>query len=415
MAVADFRNTHIVTAGYLRRFADRKLIQPVKKGATVTDRPPPAKHPSKVGIRTDFFTDPELAAKAEKVFNQYETRGLEALRRVQDNWPLERGSGALDRLAIAGLVALHMVRNPTFKDYMAALGAACVERVIQEGELSPAAEARYVEEVTSEAFAVDQLLSMIPKGVSLIASAHWTLAEFPDRLLATSDQPVTVVPILPEGTRAPVDAAPRGGFMFAEEIRFPIDPEHGLLFTWVEGRDTGNVVMGTDDLAADLNRAVISQADREWFHHPQRRPTGLPTSGVRIDTCRPIARDLFADYGATQAATSLRRRVTAERIDRMVENEITDEFQVAEVGVLRNVRRRFAARHYHLDTRTEPVECESHPACPVCAGEWIGVRHDGERLVADCTNDHRFAVKTAATAIGKPARYAIGDQLTAPL
>jgi Protein of unknown function (DUF4238) len=414
--VTDYRKPHIVTAGYLRRFSDGRLIQPVKSDAAPTDKRIPPRHPGTVGIRTDFYADSALAAEAEKSLNGYETRGIEALGRLKERWPLERGSGALDRLAISELVAVHTVRNPAFRHHLDRLRTANVARTIREGTLRQEAEVAFIVESGSERFAVEHLLSLVPKTASLIASAHWTLIEFPDRLLATSDQPVTIVPILPEGTRAPVDPAPRGSILFSQEFRFPVDPSHALLFTWAEGRDTPVVVTGTDDLAADLNRAVISQADAEWFHHPARRPTSLPMSGVRTDACSPIAGHLIPDYGPIVAAESLRRRAASEHLDTMIENEITVEAHIARIGVLPVGQRRFPTRHYHLDARTEPLLCEENPSCPVCGADWIGVRYEGPegRGVADCVNDHRFAVKGHSESLGEPSRFQIGDQLTAP-
>jgi hypothetical protein len=413
--LVEFGKPHIVTAGYLRRFADGKLIQPVRKGTSPSDRPMSPRQPSTVGIRTDFYVDPEIAAKAEKTLNGYETRGLDALRRVKSGWPLERGSGYLDRLSVAGLVAVHMVRNPSFRHHLDRLRIAYVERTIADGTLgSPEAEERFILESTSEEFAVEHFLSLVPKTASVVASAHWTLIEFPDRLLATSDQPVTIVPILPGGTRAPIEAAPRGGILFAEEFRFPIDPKHALLFTWADGRDTPVIPMGSDDLAAELNRAVISQADREWFHHPQRRPTTLPLSGLRTGDCVPVARRLMTWYGPKEAAESLRRRAAAERLDLMIEKEITTEAHIAQVGVVPVGDHRFPTRTYHLDARTETIECEDSVVCPVCGGEWIGVRFDDdERCIADCTNDHRFACKGYSEGLDEPSKFRIGKQMTA--
>jgi hypothetical protein len=295
------------------------------------------------------------------------------------------------------------------------LRVASVEQTIAEGTLSgPEAEERFIVESSSEKFAVEHFLSLIPKTASLIASAHWTLIEFPDRLLATSDQPVAIVPILPDGTRAPVDAAPRGGILFAEEFRFPIDPKHALLFTWAEGRDTPVVPTGSDDLAADLNRAVVSQADREWFHHPQRRPTTLPLSGLRTGDCSPVARRLMPEYGPAAAVESLRRRAAAERLDLMIEKEITSEAHIAQVGVVAVGDHRFPTRHYHLDARTETVECEGSALCPVCGAEWIGVRFDeDERCIADCANDHRFACPGYCETLGETSRFRIGEQMRA--
>jgi hypothetical protein len=99
---------------------------------------------------------------------------------------------------------------------------------------------------------------------------------------------VSIVPVLPEGMQALVSAISAGGYLLAEEYRFPIDPRHLLLFTWANEPDAPEFLQGGHDLAANLNRAVIAGADREWFHNPERRPTTLPLSALPTSDCFPV-------------------------------------------------------------------------------------------------------------------------------
>lgn len=62
---------------------------------------------------------------------------------------------------------------------------------------------RFLRAVTSEDFRVQVLLDQIVKAASVLGSTHWTLLEFPTALLATSDQPVTIAPLLAPGESAP--------------------------------------------------------------------------------------------------------------------------------------------------------------------------------------------------------------------
>jgi hypothetical protein len=91
--------------------------------------------------------------------------------------------------------------------------------------------------------------------------------------LATSDHPVTVVPILRPSETERVQPITNRFVLECEEIRFAIGPKHALLLTWGDGANDGQRVGCDDQIAAQLNRAVIRQADTEWFHHPARRPT----------------------------------------------------------------------------------------------------------------------------------------------
>lgn len=66
---------------------------------------------------------------------------------------------------------------------------------------------------------------------------------------------------------------------------------------------------------------------------------------------------------------------------------------------------------YHFDARTDPLECENSPQCPVCDGIWIGIRAMEADPVADCVNGHTFQVSTIDTGGGKSPRFTIGDQI----
>jgi hypothetical protein len=324
---------HIVSAGLLRRFTDpHGGLQRVDIGAafgTASER----RRPQTVGYRERFFSDPEVARCAEQRLNLYETVGLQALDRITDTWPLEDEVRYPDRLDIACLVAVHIVRNPAFRLFIAGLQNGTVEDSLRGYGLPAEQEKLFLEHVTSEAFRVDHMLGQIPKMASLIASTHWTLIEFPAPLLALSDQPVTVLPLLPAGFKATVQPHPGSGFAFTEEFRMPVDPRHALLFTWANELDAPEPVAGSDDVAADLNRAGIAQADGEWFHHPDRRPTQLPLTAVRSTECQPLGRLLLPDYGAIPAAESQRRADALECLEQMIEGEVTDHFHVARVAV----------------------------------------------------------------------------------
>jgi hypothetical protein len=320
---------HIVTAGYLRRFTDSNgLIQRVPRTPSSVGIVKP-RRPETVGYRSRFFVDRQIADAAEHMLGQYEHRGLEALKRLPATWPLEDDKRFEDRLDIACLVAIHTVRTPAFRHHVSELQG----HNIPEYQLSPEAVEPFLREVTSEAFSVSHMLGMIPKLASLIASAHWSVIQFLEPLLATSDQPVSIVPVLPEGMQAPVSAISAGGYLLAEEYRFPIDPHHLLLFTWANEPDSPDFFQGDHDLAANLNRSVIGGADQEWFHNPVRRPTTLPLSAVPTTNCFPVGRLFLPNYGTEAVLDSQRRTDASSCLDEMIENEITDHFHVARIAL----------------------------------------------------------------------------------
>lgn len=332
VSVGEHVKIHIVTAGYLRRFTNAQghlqTVRPIDPIRQIDPR-----GPETVGYRSRYFVDPQIAAAAEQRLSRYESAGLRSLRKIDTTWPLESDELFEDRLHVACLVAIHMLRNEAFKQHTARLQSRNLAQKLPGYGFEEAREEVFLREVTSEGFRVDHMLGMIPKMASVIASAHWSLIEFPAPLLATGDQPVTVVPLLADGVAATVQPNPDHGFLLTEEMRFPIDPRRALLFTWANEPDAPEPLRGNDDIAADLNRAVIAQADREWFYNPDRRPTRLPTSGLQTESCGPVGRELLARYDAAAAMESRRRQDAVECLDQMIENEVTDRFHVARISV----------------------------------------------------------------------------------
>jgi hypothetical protein len=191
----------------------------------------------------------------------------------------------------------------------------------------------FVRMVTSDAWRAQLFGDQLPQAASLIASMHWALLEFRDEVLATSDQPVTVVPLLGEQDWAPLATLPPGGLASCEEIRMALDPRHALLMTWLNEPDDGPMFHGTDRVAAELNRAVIGQADEQWFHHPARRPTTLTPGTTPEQGCGAIGRLLFRDYDHESALCSQRRLDTLENLESMIEGQISGDLRVAGVSV----------------------------------------------------------------------------------
>jgi Protein of unknown function (DUF4238) len=305
--VGSYANNHIATRSYLQGWSDGNSGQLARVPVADPLGSSELKKPRKVGRRRRFFGDDPLVCKeAEERFNVFEDKGVFALKQLGESWPPDQEA----RIDIGCFVGVHMVRNPSFLEMTAALSEAQFSRKKDSYEQTMSAE--QIDEMLayfrSSRFQVEYLLDLVPKQASLLASTHWTLLEFPEPLLATSDQPVSVVPFLDDGTTVDVAAAPQTGFLDSEEIRFPISPHRALLLTWIEGFDKEAVVLAEDRVATELNRAVIAQADREWFHHPGRRATRLNPMDFGDRLCRPVAQLLDPQYGTPYARNSPRRR-----------------------------------------------------------------------------------------------------------
>lgn len=320
-------SNHIATKSYIKGWADPEARNRVAR--VMLDDPlgqSELKHPRRVGARENFFgADPDLRKQTEERFNKFESKGIEALRQLEDSWPPTGDS----RSAIAGLVGIHMVRNPAFIARATLLSEAEIERKMTAYRQTMTQEqiATMVTSFRSIQFKIDYMLSLVPKQASLLAGMHWTVIEFPVPLLATSDQPVSVVPILDNGESAEIEAFPRAGFLGTHEIRFPIDPRRALLMTWIEGFDTERAVPASDDIAAELNRTTIAQADREWFHHPARRTTRLKQDDLGDGFCRPVGQQLDPAYTADAARNSGRRRAAEKILKELVEGQVSNEIR----------------------------------------------------------------------------------------
>jgi hypothetical protein len=321
-----YRKNHIATRAYLQGWTDPAglLVRvSLKAGREEKQLPPGA-----VGVRSRFFRDPAVAASAEKTMNVYETRAISVLRRIDDLWPLSDS----DRWALAGLLAVHIYRSPLGRGRINEISMTELERRKHEyrASMSPKQLEAFYGMVRHERFEVQYMLETIPKTAALIASAHWSLVKFPLPLLATSDQPITVVPLLDDGT-APLQTLPTTGLLGTEEFRFALGPESALICTWMDRPDGEPPIAGDEAMAAQLNRAVIGQADGEWFYRPGRRPTTITADNLRPVGCRPIGRLFLPGYGIAHVRRSRRRIETMRNAETMIETDTRGRVVIAKV------------------------------------------------------------------------------------
>ncbi len=93
--------------------------------------------------------------------------------------------------------------------------------------------------------------------------------------------------------------------------------------TWSDEPSASTPLSGDARLAAYANRTVINQADKEWCHHPTRRPTTLVPPEITDRICPQLGRILLSDYGTEIALNSRRRHETGEVVTDLVERKRT--------------------------------------------------------------------------------------------
>jgi hypothetical protein len=327
-----YRDNHIISQSYLARWAsDHGRL------ATVT---PPAwagtlRKPRSVGYRRNFWgRDPAARRHAEEQINKIESSAKPAIDRLKEEWPFD--SGSRDRHTVAYLVAVHLWRTPAGHEHFLRLQRDALRRRLPEHrkDWTPRQTEEFLREVTSDKFRVESFLERLLPTVSVLASMHWTYLVFGDPLLATSDQPISVFPLNALARPIPLTAIPPGAFLDTYEVRIALGPSEALLFTWLDERDDVPPVLGDDAIAAQLNRAVIAQADRQWFYDPRRRPTRLTPGLMNVNECAPIATRIYPSYSQAVAVHAQRRQLTRQNLDAHYESaDETDT--IAIVGVER--------------------------------------------------------------------------------
>jgi len=315
--LAEYRKNHLTAQAYLAPWtgADGLLCRVKTPNASSELR-----RPATVGYREDFWgRDPAIRRHAEKWTSEVEASAASLLADLHQRWPLTPGSD--EWFSISRFLGLHLLRNPAGPEYLAEVQRGVLSCRLRDYTSNWTDEQtnEFLELATSDRFRVNLLLDQAHKAASMVGSMHWSLIEFREPLLATSDQPFAVVPLLDEGQSAPVLPLLRGPMFNAEEMRIAIGPHRALLLTWLNQPCDGSIIQAGDEMAAELNRPVIGQADQEWFHHPDRRPTTLAGPLLDETACTPIGRKVHDGYGYHAALVSPRRMRAIQTMDRLVD------------------------------------------------------------------------------------------------
>ena len=298
------RKHHTVTAGYLRRFAKASKVSVHRDGGVVT------KGVRGVGYVLDLWGSPEVAGAMEARLSTLESLALDVLADLPARWPLRE----MDRGALGALIAMHIARMPSYGAFVREMGERATRDVLAETDHDLDAEQTAAAEawLRGDGVHADTLWRHVMRFASFLCSMQWTLIELENDWLITGDQPVVLLPPVPQPI-TPASALLPAGLSYTLEGRFTIDPRRALLMTWSEDSEE-RWVSGSHAQACSINCAIKAQALQEWFSLPGTTPPFLSPPLLQ-ERVYPISLELLLDYTIPQAGSS-GRRAHAERIVR---------------------------------------------------------------------------------------------------
>lgn len=296
---------------YLRQWADDDGCVEMILVEHGTSKRVPVKH---AGVRGGGFykrerPSGERSDDIETVSLQgIEDKAAPILRDLETRWPLAGD----EKLAVAMLVALQLVRGPKFFDWHDEFATEHMARYREEGRFIPDPEIEASEEeiyratlehVRGSTHRLVEMLRLTAKIASCFGSMTWSLVRFESPALATCDHPVVVWPASDAGRPVQPTVATNIGIGNIFEVRFPISPWAAILMTWQDRRDPREPIPGRTHHADNLNAFTIVEAEKQWFYRP-----GARQPRKRAGTWMPLAPELLPGYSIREAAYCNRRR-----------------------------------------------------------------------------------------------------------
>jgi hypothetical protein len=320
--MSGFAKNHMASRFYLAGFAGQDgKVEVISVGGQPSVR---LAKPENVGYRRKFWgQDEALRERAESMLGNIEDEAALKLLDLPSSWPPP--ARVEDRAVMMQFLAIHLLRTPGWKRLRVRLGERLVE---EQGDDYPGEISRdeMFAVTRSDEFVVEGMFSEIPKLASLFGCMHWSLVHFTSPCLATGDQPVVAVPFVPGGSEE-VAPMPSAGLLHSVEFRIAIDPNNLLVLSWVDADDAARPLSGTTAIAAEANRSVRAQADRQWFRYPgASTPLGAVLLG-RAAKPMSVSGDLLPPYSLDHALRSRRRREAERHVHDMIAGDVTDELR----------------------------------------------------------------------------------------
>jgi hypothetical protein len=280
------------------------------------------------GVRKNFYrrTRPQTGEPfydVEWSLAQAEDAALPIVRQLSRRWPLDWE----DKGKVETFFALQHLRGPAFKAWheahVASMGEALradpVVVATPPAGMSPEeAVERYIEHLMSDTYRAVRMFGIVRAVGTLFASMHWTLVEFANPCLVTSDHPVVVWP-LGRGPERPRANDLSAGVVDTLEVFVPVGPASLLLMTWLNDEDPREPIRGEGRHMSTANAFVIANADKQWFHEPEVAP--WVAKGVRD----PLSADLVDHYGYDVAQRSQRRQEADAHAQAVIEAGLSND------------------------------------------------------------------------------------------
>lgn len=300
-------HSHVVPSGYLRAWAHGKQIAMRRVGVAgsriigIRD----------AGVRKNFYRR-ERPGTGETIYDvewslqQAETAALPIIADLRASWPIDLD----DKSKVGQFFALQHLRGPAFRSWHEEHIAAVIDdiRANPEAALMPhpgRTTSQVIQELeaamTSDTYRLTKMLKLVRSVGIVFASMHWTLVESDRGRFATSDHPVVIWPLGETTNRRPSANDLQAGVVETLEVFAAIGPAHLLLMTWRDEKSVGAPVVGRGRHLSTANAFVVANADKQWFHEPDVDP--WVARGRRA----PLAQELLAGYGVSEASISQRR------------------------------------------------------------------------------------------------------------
>ena len=311
--MAEYTKNHLVTVAYLRNWCGSDgLLRVSRPSAHATTNAVP----EAVGYQKAWWSrSRELNARAEKACSRLEALASRLLN-ARARWPYE----GQERATLAEFIALHVLRTRAWRRWYEGVRESALGKQPGDGQRGADVFSEILRVARSDEETLGSFERMLGSVAGLLASMHWTLIEFGEPVLATSDQPVAPVRLPKNASVAPFAAMPRAGLLETLEIRFPLAPARALLLSWAPEADD-RVLRGSWLDAINLNQPTIDRAEFEYFLFPDCI-AALPSDAMRW--CRPLSTQLFSGYSESAARDSPHRRQVGASLEALVDRDPKD-------------------------------------------------------------------------------------------
>lgn len=280
------RRNHVVPKGHLKGFANEDGMLRRDGIANLV----PVAHAAVVkNAYVVTLNDGTASDVVERSLGDLESAAVPLLVSLSKRWPLDRA----ERLVLAEYLAVQMARTPDSLRRHGSLVADAVRGTPHEAEAG------------LDSLRMRAMYAIKNHAMTLLTAMQWTLVEFGEPWLSTSDHPVVVFP-LDQAELSDDLGAVTGNI---GEIWFPVDAHHLLVLVWRDQGDIPTVKRGMRRVAEVVNAAMREQAEGGWYWHPSLERPPLPRG-----RSWSVGEMMFGGYGPSRIRASRHRSLAHNRL-----------------------------------------------------------------------------------------------------